>query len=94
MLDRPAYLERLECYIRRIADREERLLSFLGTPRSLDQIVAHRFIYRPGDDLPGIEKTERRSMSLHLERLTRDGRVRKTGERFVATDGGPGTASS
>jgi hypothetical protein len=32
-----------------IRDREERLLAFLAEPHSLDEVAAHRFVYRPGD---------------------------------------------
>jgi hydroxyacylglutathione hydrolase len=58
-----------------IDDRDRRLLAFLTEPRSLAEIVDHRFIYRPGVDLPFVESVERRSMSMHLDRLARRGLV-------------------
>jgi glyoxylase-like metal-dependent hydrolase (beta-lactamase superfamily II) len=66
---RAAFLERLERYSARIGAREGALLEFLSEPRTLDEIVAHRFVYRPQDQLNGIDDIERKSMSLHLERL-------------------------
>jgi glyoxylase-like metal-dependent hydrolase (beta-lactamase superfamily II) len=77
VVDRATFLERLERFRAVIDSREERLLEFLGEARSLDEIVAHRFVYRPGVSLPFIDAVELRSMQLHLDRLCRDGRVRE-----------------
>jgi glyoxylase-like metal-dependent hydrolase (beta-lactamase superfamily II) len=74
---RAAFLERLDRYAAVIARREERLLAFLAEPRTLGEIAAHRFVYRPGDAVPFAEPVERRSMAQHLARLARDGRVRE-----------------
>jgi glyoxylase-like metal-dependent hydrolase (beta-lactamase superfamily II) len=74
---RAAFLERLDRYAAVIARREERLLAFLAEPRSLGEIAAHRFVYRPEDPVPFAEPVERRSMGQHLVRLARDGRVRE-----------------
>ena len=48
---RAAYLERLDRYAGVIADRERRLLAYLAEPRTLDDIVRHRFVYRPHDQV-------------------------------------------
>ena len=82
--DRDAFLNRLERYVDRIADRERRLLDYLRAPRTMDEIVAHRFVYRPHDQGDGIAKAERRSAELHLDRLERDGRVERAGETYRA----------
>lgn len=74
---RSAYLERLDRFTGVIADRERRLLDYLAEPRTLDQIVEHRFVYRPQDQVLFADGVERRSMSLHLARLVRDGGVRE-----------------
>jgi glyoxylase-like metal-dependent hydrolase (beta-lactamase superfamily II) len=82
---RAAFLERLARFAAVIARREERLLAFLAAPRSLDEIVAHRFVYRPGDAVPWADAVERRSMGLHLARLVRGDRVREVEPgRFLA----------
>lgn len=76
VLERHAFLERLEKFTAVIASREQRLLSYLlETPRSLDEIADHRFVYRPGDAVLFAHTVERRSMGQHLERLVRDGAV-------------------
>lgn len=86
VLDDRGYRERLERYIAKIADREQRLLEFLAEPHTLDDIAAHRFVYRPHDDVPNAGPIERRSMGLHLERLIRDGRVKALDDgRFAVT---------
>jgi hydroxyacylglutathione hydrolase len=58
-----------------IDTREARLVEFLREPHTLDEIVAHRFIYRPGDVVLWADTVERRSMSMHLDRLIRTGAV-------------------
>jgi glyoxylase-like metal-dependent hydrolase (beta-lactamase superfamily II) len=72
---RAAFLERLDRYVAVIADREARLLAYLAEPRTLDEITAHRFVYRPQDAVPFAEPVERRSMGQHVERLLQAGRV-------------------
>ena len=52
--DRAAYLGRLERYGDRIRDRERHLLEYLEQPRTIEDIVAHRFIYRAHDKGAGI----------------------------------------
>jgi glyoxylase-like metal-dependent hydrolase (beta-lactamase superfamily II) len=71
------YVERLDRFAAVIADRERRLLAYLAEPRTLDEIVAHRFVYRPQDQVMFADAVERRSSALHIARLARDGRVRE-----------------
>ena len=42
-------LARLNAALAVIEKREERLLEFIAEPRSMNEIVAHRIVYRPGD---------------------------------------------
>ncbi len=72
---REAYLERLERFSAKVREREDRMLAFLAEPRSLDEIVAHRFVFRPGDAVLFADCVERRSMGMHVERLLAAGRV-------------------
>jgi glyoxylase-like metal-dependent hydrolase (beta-lactamase superfamily II) len=72
---RDAFLERLDRFAGVIASREARLLEYIAEPRSLDEIAAHRFVYRPSDDVPYAEPVEKRHMGQHLDRLIRGGRV-------------------
>ena len=79
-----AFLERLDVFEAKIADREERLLEFLADAHDIEEIVAHRFIYRPTDDISFADGVERRSMEQHLERLIANGQVREEDQgRFV-----------
>jgi len=80
---RAAFLERLDRFTAVIATREARLLEFLAEPRTLDEIVAHRFVYRPGDAVAFADDVERRSMRQHLDRLVADGRVVERESGFV-----------
>ena len=64
-----AFVERLDRFAAVIARREAALLDFLAAPHSLDDIAAHRFVYRPGDAVAYAEAVERRSMGQHLARL-------------------------
>jgi glyoxylase-like metal-dependent hydrolase (beta-lactamase superfamily II) len=72
---RTAFIEKLDRYAAVIADRERRLLEYLAEPRTIDDVAAHRFVYRPHDPVSFAEPVERRSMSQHVERLVRAGRV-------------------
>jgi glyoxylase-like metal-dependent hydrolase (beta-lactamase superfamily II) len=83
---RAAFRERLDRFAAVIATREARLLAFLAAPRTLDDVVAHRFVYRPGDAVAFADDVERRSMRQHLDRLLASGRVREPEPgRFLAT---------
>ena len=72
---RKAFLKRLDVFEGAIARRENALLEFLATPRSMAEIVEHRFVFRPGTTGPYHDAAELRSMTLHLERLKEQGQV-------------------
>ena len=76
--DRDAFVDRLDRFAAVITRREAGLLDFLAESRSLDEIIAHRFVYRPGDAVPYADAVERRSMTQHLARLVLSGRVEET----------------
>lgn len=78
---RDAFLARLDVFEAKIADRERRLLEYLAEPRSMDDIIAHRFVYRPGDAVAWADATEARSAEQHIARWLESGAV-------VATDDG------
>jgi hydroxyacylglutathione hydrolase len=85
-----AFVERLDRFAAVIGDREQRLVEYLREPRTLAEIVAHRFVYRPRDDVLWADAVERRSMGQHLERLCRAGRVAEVEPgRFQTADGAP-----
>lgn len=83
---RERFLDLLDVYEAVIGRREVALLEHLAEPRTTAEIVAHRFVYRPGVELPWVDYVEERSMTQHLERLRRQGRVREVEPgRFRAT---------
>lgn len=72
---RTRFLEMLDAFAAVIGDREARLLQFLAEPRTMDDIAAHGFVYRPQNKPPFADHVERRSMGMHVARLLRDGGV-------------------
>ncbi len=79
--DRQAFLQALNRFAAVIDRRDETLLQLLRQPRTLDDVVSHRLVYRPYVQLPFVDAVERRTALLHLERLGRHGLV-------VHVDGG------
>jgi glyoxylase-like metal-dependent hydrolase (beta-lactamase superfamily II) len=78
------FRERLDRFAGVIERREEALLRLLGQPRTLDDVVAHRLVYRPHVRLPFVQAVERRTALLHLERLERNGRITSTAGEYLA----------
>lgn len=66
---RTEFLERLAAFGEVIERRHEAMLEFLIEPRTVDEMVAHRFVYRPHVDIPFAESVERRTATLHIERM-------------------------
>jgi glyoxylase-like metal-dependent hydrolase (beta-lactamase superfamily II) len=74
---RAAFLELLRQYEAAIPRREEAMLEFLTEPRSIDDMVGHRFVYRPHVQLTFADAVERRSAELHLARFLARGQARE-----------------
>ena len=72
---RAPFLERLDIFEGAIYRREGQLLEFLAEPRDIEEVAAHRFVYRPKDDVVFAAAVERRSMQQHIDRLVTAGRV-------------------
>jgi glyoxylase-like metal-dependent hydrolase (beta-lactamase superfamily II) len=68
-------LQLLDQYRAVIDRREQAMLEFLRDPRTLDDMVAHRFVYRPHVQLLFADAVERRAAQLHIERLMTRGLV-------------------
>ncbi|MBF0279786.1 MAG: MBL fold metallo-hydrolase [SAR324 cluster bacterium] len=77
VLKRVEFLERLERFAAVIEKREQRLLEYIKVPRTIENIVQHRFVYRPGDQVLFADPVERFSMTDHLIRLQSQKRVRE-----------------
>jgi hypothetical protein len=87
LVDPATYRERLGRYRAKIRERDQRLLDYLSEPRTLEEIAAHRFVYRPQDQVANAEATERVMMGMHLDRLVRRGAVDRLPEQRFRTSG-------
>jgi glyoxylase-like metal-dependent hydrolase (beta-lactamase superfamily II) len=74
---REAFLARLDIFESMITDREQRLVEYLSEPRRMQEIVAHRFVFRPENDIAFADAVEQRSAEQHLDRLLASGKVRR-----------------
>ena len=78
---RERFLELLDTFHSVIPRRHETMLEYLREPHSLDEMVAHRFVYRPHVDHTFADSVERRCAGLHVQRML---------ERGEATEVAPG----
>lgn len=77
---RDEFVRQLDAFASVVDRRDERLLSLLDRPKTLAELAADGIIYRPGGQPAGWgNSVERRSITMHLARLIRNG--------IVATDG-------
>lgn len=85
---RDAFIELLDKFHAVIPRRHQAMLDFLAEPRSVDDMVAHRFIYRPHVEATFADSVEKRSAELHLARMiTRDEATEVEPGMFQATTG-------
>jgi glyoxylase-like metal-dependent hydrolase (beta-lactamase superfamily II) len=82
--DRQAFLTALNRFAAVIDRRDDTLLGLLRQRHTLDDVVAHRLVYRPHVRLPFVEAVERRTAVLHLERLVRQGLVVRVEGSYLA----------
>lgn len=66
---RDTFLELLDGFHAVIERRHNAMLDFLVEPQSVDDMVQHRFIYRPHVEVVFADSVERRSAELHLARM-------------------------
>ncbi len=66
---RETFLSMLDAYLAVIDRRHTEMLDFLSEPRRLDDMVEHRFVYRPHVEGSNIAAIERRTATLHLQRM-------------------------
>lgn len=82
---RDRFLELLDAFSAVIPRRHEAYLAHLSEPRSVEDLVARRFIYRPHVQHTFADAVERRSAELHLARMLRRGEaVEAEPGRYVA----------
>ncbi|MFC6064029.1 MBL fold metallo-hydrolase [Streptomyces ochraceiscleroticus] len=80
------FRRRLDAFAGVVEKREATLLAFLSEPRTIEEIVEHRLVYRPHVELPQVGPVERRTAVQHLDRLMAEGQVAEVEQgRFRAT---------
>ena len=66
---REQFLALLDTFHEVIPRRHQAMLEFLTEPRTLDEMVAHRFVYRPHVDHVFADSVERRCAAMHVQRM-------------------------
>jgi glyoxylase-like metal-dependent hydrolase (beta-lactamase superfamily II) len=66
---RDAFLALLDTFAAVIPRRHEAMLAFLAEPRSIDEMVEHRFVYRPHVQHVFADSVERRCAAMHVQRM-------------------------
>jgi glyoxylase-like metal-dependent hydrolase (beta-lactamase superfamily II) len=66
---RAQFLKLLDQFTDVIGRRHDAMLDFLAEPRTIDEMVTHRFIYRPHISSLFADTVEHRSAALHLQRM-------------------------
>ncbi len=74
---RDTFVEMLDVFAAVITKRDVEMVRFLAEPRSIDEMVAHRFVYRRGVELLFADHVERTTVGMHLDRLIERGEVRQ-----------------
>lgn len=71
---RDEFIEKLDGFHAVIGRRHDAMLEFLAEPRTIDEMVAHRFVYRPTAEAGVfLDSVEQRTSSLHLQRMMQRG---------------------
>ncbi len=70
---RETYLDMIDGFGAVIGRRHQQMLEFLAEPRTLAEMVEHRFVYRPHVEMVIVDAVETRTAELHLQRMLRRG---------------------
>ncbi len=70
---REDFVELLDGFHSVIGRRHAAMLDFLAEPHSIEEMVEHRFIYRPHVEMAFVTSVERRSAEMHVARMIRHG---------------------
>lgn len=73
--DPEVFRTKLAAFAAKIAARDEALLAYLREPRTLTELVAHRFLYPAHAQAPFVDAVERRTIQQHLDRFIERGAV-------------------
>jgi len=70
---REAFVERVDAFHAVIERRHSAMLEFLAEPHTVDEMMTHRFVYRPHVELVFADSVETRTAELHLARMIERG---------------------
>jgi glyoxylase-like metal-dependent hydrolase (beta-lactamase superfamily II) len=70
---REEFIRLLDGFHSVIGRRHDAMLEFLSEPHSIEEMVAHRFIYRPHVEMALVDAVEQRSSQMHVARMIRQG---------------------
>jgi glyoxylase-like metal-dependent hydrolase (beta-lactamase superfamily II) len=83
---REHFLRLLDAFHAVIPRRHDAMLDFLAEPRTIDEMVAHRFVFRRDVENLIADNVERRSAAMHVQRmLVRGEAIEIDHDRFQAT---------
>ncbi|MEE8394806.1 MAG: MBL fold metallo-hydrolase [bacterium] len=81
--ERATFLSLLRAFTDKIHEREEAMLAFMGDAgSSVEQMVAHRFLFPRGYEGIFVEDAERMTVREHLALLLEQGRIVEDGGRY------------
>ena len=63
------FVAMLDAFHAVITRRHDAMLDYLAEPHSIDEMVEHRFVYRKHVEMPIVDRVERRTAMLHVERM-------------------------
>ncbi|MDX1376687.1 MAG: MBL fold metallo-hydrolase, partial [Burkholderiales bacterium] len=83
--ERETFIALLAAFAAKLEAREEAIAAHLAARAStLDELVAHRFVYPRGYQDVFIDDAERRTIAQHLASLLRVGRIAEDGGHYFA----------
>jgi glyoxylase-like metal-dependent hydrolase (beta-lactamase superfamily II) len=66
---RDTFVDLIDKFTEVIGRRHDSMLEFLGEPHTIDEMRAHRFIYRPHVEMAFVDSVEMRSAEMHVARM-------------------------
>lgn len=66
---RDAFVELLDGFHAVIDTRHQKMLEYLTEPHSLEDMMTHRFVYRPHVEVTFADSVERRTAEMHVDRM-------------------------
>jgi glyoxylase-like metal-dependent hydrolase (beta-lactamase superfamily II) len=76
---RPTFVKMIDDFRAVIDRRHQAMLDHLAEPRTVADMVEHRFVYRPHVESLFVGPVERRTAELHLQRMLRRGEAVEVG---------------